>query len=271
MRRPGKRLCGGQGSEEPGGGEKGPKEKTPQEPRRSGGSAGRPHRPELEAGRGRRARAHPPGPTLSGGSSSSAGRSGRPRPHPRPSRACGSAPRPPPLLLHAPRADRQPGGVWAAPARLGSSTCCRGCRRASLPAAAPGTAAYGVFPPPPRPRLRPPRQSDSAPPARVTAGTAGPHPVAQVWGKADLPPSRRSAPGPAGLSALRDALKALCYTEKRDLQRCVPHPPQEVASPHPAETQGPVQTPQLPGPLCAVGLALGESFDGSFRPGPACA
>lgn len=164
-------MCGDQGSEEPGGGEGGPKEKTPQEPRRSGGSAGRPHRPELAAGRGRRARAHPPGPTLSGGSSSSAGRSGRPRPHPRPSRACGSAPRPPPLLLHAPLADGQPGGVWAAPAGLGSSTCCRGCRRASLPAAAPGTAAaYGV-PPPPGPASarranQTPRHPRASPPGR---------------------------------------------------------------------------------------------------------
>lgn len=56
--------------------------------------------------------------------------------------------------------------------------------------AAPGTAtAYGV---PPRPRLRPPRQSDTAPPARVTAETAGPHPSrSPSLGKADLPPSRR--------------------------------------------------------------------------------
>lgn len=190
-------MCGGQGSEEPGEGEEGPKEQTPQEPRRSSGSAGRPHRPELAAGRGRRARAHPLGPTLSGGSSSSAGRSGRPRPHPRPSRACGSAPRPPPLLLHAPRADRQPGGVWAAPARLDSSTCCRCCRCASLPAAAPGTAAdYGS--PPSRPRLRPPHQSDSTPPARVTAGTAGPHPVAQVWGRPTSHPPAGRRPGPPG-------------------------------------------------------------------------
>ncbi|XP_052053988.1 uncharacterized protein LOC127695860 [Apodemus sylvaticus] len=107
-------MCGGQGSET-GDGEGNPMERMRRHRRSHGGaaSAGRPRRPELArrgGGAGRRAGAHPPGPTLSRDTSSSAGRGGRPRPHPRPSRACGSAPRPSPLSLHAQCADKRTAG-----------------------------------------------------------------------------------------------------------------------------------------------------------------
>lgn len=188
------------------------------------------------AGRGRRAGAHPPGRTLSRDTSSSAGRGGRPRPHPRPSRACGSAPRPPPLSLHAQCADGRPGGVWAAPARLSSSTCCRGGSCASLRAPAPGTAAAcrvpSVPPPPDSPITR--RAT-----ARVTAGTAALPPRGPSLGKAELEPSRQLAPrsrwdcAPGPSLAFRPSLhreNPRLHWSARSPKTTAP-PRQEVASP----------------------------------------
>lgn len=195
---------------------------------------------------------------LSRDTSSSAGRGGRPRPHPRPSRACGSAPRPPPLSLHAQCADGRPGGVWAAPARLSSSTCCLGGRCASLPAGLPA-------PPPPaaslRSRPRPTLQSHAAPLRASPPGRPGSRPLAQVWERPNSNPPASWRPGPAGIvpRALSELSAPLCaektqsYTGARCLQKLpppgssLPQKNRRDRVPNPAEIQGLVQTLLLPG------------------------
>ncbi|XP_060221204.1 basic proline-rich protein-like [Meriones unguiculatus] len=216
-----------------------PRGARPAGERRGGEEGWRERRAPAPAGtgpaarRGRRAGAHPPGPTLSGGSSSSAGRGGVPRAHPRPGRACGSAPRPPPLWRHA--RTRGPAGSGRLPGSPGLQHLLpRRPLRLSpglrLPAPPPPAAS-------PRPRPRPTGQSDAAPrraspPARPRSG-----PVAQVWEAAELASSRQSAPGtrwdrsPEPSRALRPAPHPADPGLRPGEPPPETHIPQEVASP----------------------------------------
>lgn len=157
-------MCGGQGSEEPGGGED-PKERRRRRCSGPGGAQGSRTGRNWRGGGGGAATQGPCPPTrpylvqgqlqlCGAGRETAAASTSQPRVRLSPAIAA--------VLAPCATRGRAASGVWAAPggsgrlratpARLSSSTCCRRCRCASVPAVAPGTAAaYNVPPATPLP------------------------------------------------------------------------------------------------------------------------